>query len=213
MGAIMNFKQNGIALLMSLVVLLVLSLLATSSMQNSVMQERMSNASREGLIALEAAEAAMREIEDTLEGLTSLDNFGELSEDEKSNINNKKGWYQAGFAPPVLDDATWAEGTSSPSLKATGIDGIEPRYFIEYRGGVAVQPGAASDRTVRNLNFEGTGDSAGGGGAAGPGDSEISIQAESMRIVVMAKGPSGESRTIVESYYFISANNIESSEG
>lgn len=212
----MNFRQNGIALLMSLVVLLVLSLLATSSMQNSVMQERMSNASREGLIALEAAEAAMREIEDNLEKLTSLDNFGELTEDKKNNIkniNNKTGWYQAGFAPPVLDDATWADSDSSPSLKATAIDGIEPRYFIEYRGGVAVQPGAASDRTVRNLNFEGTGDSAGGGGAAGPGDSEISVQAESMRIVVMAKGPSGESRTIVESYYFISANNIESSEG
>lgn len=182
---------------MSLIILLALSLLATSSMQNSVMQERMSNASREGLITLEAAEAALREVEDSLEGLTNLNDFGTAS-----------GWYQTGDAPAVLSKDTW---DSDGVLTANAIDGLEPKYFIEYLGRVSVLPGSMSgDRTVRNLNFEGSGDSSGGGGAAGPGDAEISIEAESMRIVVMATGPSEQSRRIIESYYFISANNIES---
>ncbi|WP_372965498.1 PilX N-terminal domain-containing pilus assembly protein [Marinobacter sp.] len=192
-------REKGIALLMSLIILLALSLLATSSMQNSVMQERMSNASREGLITLEAAEAALREVEDSLEGLTNLNDFGTAS-----------GWYQTGDAPAVLSDDTWSEN-SDEVLVANSIDGLEPKYFIEYLGRVSVLPGSMSgDRTVRNLNFEGSGDSSGGGGAAGPGDAEISIEAESMRIVVMATGPSEQSRRIIESYYFISANNIES---
>jgi len=205
-------RQKGIALLMSLIILLVLSLLATSSMQNSVMQERMSNSSREGLITLEAAEAALREIEDSLEGLDSLENFGEVNDDGDSYTENpENGWHYAGLAPPVLDDATWK--SEELVLKTNSVDGLEPRYFIEYLGRVSVLPGAVGDRSLRNLNFEGTGDKYGGGGAAGPGDSEISIQAESMRIVVMAIGPSEQSRKIIESYYFISANNIESSEG
>ncbi|MBU2952351.1 hypothetical protein KO499_00935 [Marinobacter sp. F3R08] len=208
----MMYRQKGIALLMSLIILLVLSLLATSSMQNSVMQERMSNSSREGLITLEAAEAALREIEDSLESLDSLENFGELNEDEDDYSSDPEdGWHWAGFAPPVLDDATWED--DELVLKADPVDGLEPKYFIEYLGRVSVLPGAVGDRSLRNLNFEGTGDTYGGGGAAGPGDSEISVQAESMRIVVMAIGPSEQSRKIIESYYFISANNIESSEG
>ena len=194
----MMYRQKGIALLMSLIILLVLSLLATSSMQNSVMQERMSNSSREGLITLEAAEAALREIEDNLEGLNSLENFGEVNADGDSYTKNPaNGWHYAGLAPPVLDDATWE--SDELVLKANPVDGLEPSYFIEYLGRVSVLPGATGDRTVRNLNFEGTGDASGGGGAAGPGDSEMSIQAESMRIVVMANGPSGQSRKIIES--------------
>ncbi|WP_417536845.1 pilus assembly PilX family protein [Methylophaga sp.] len=197
-------REKGVALLMSLVILLVLSLLATSSMQNSVMQERMSNSSREGLITLEAAEAALREVEDGLEGLTTLSNFGDDDGD-----GNAAGWYWTGYAPAVLSEGTWSD--EDKVLTASSVDGLEPKYFIEYLGRVFVLPSSmAGDRTVRNLNFEGAGDTSGGGGAAGPGDAEISIEAESMRIVVMAVGPSGQSRRIIESYYFISANNIES---
>ena len=39
---------------MSLVILLVLSLLALSGMQGSIMQERMTTAQRDGMLALEA---------------------------------------------------------------------------------------------------------------------------------------------------------------
>lgn len=199
-------RQKGAALLMSLVILLVLSLLATSSMQNSIMQERMSTSTREGLIALEAAEAALREVEGQLEGLDSLDNFG-----NDTGTGNSNGWFFTGFAPSVFADETWT--TAEKSLAASEIDGITPRYFIEYRGPVKlskVSSGDGGEKELRNLNFEGKGDTDGGGGSAGPGESDIMGTAESMRIVVMAKGPSEQSRKIIEAYYFVSAKNMQS---
>ncbi|MCL7945876.1 PilX N-terminal domain-containing pilus assembly protein [Marinobacter sp. ATCH36] len=201
----MLYRQKGAALLMSLVILLVLSLLATSSMQNSIMQERMSTSTREGLMALEAAEAALREVEEQLEGLDSLDNFG-----SDTGSGNDDGWFHTGFAPAVFDDSTWGSGTKS--LEASEIDGITPRYFIEYRGPVELtRAGQGGDgEYLLNLNFEGKGNRDGGGGTAGPGGSDILGKAESMRIVVMAEGPSEQSRKIIEAYYFVSAKNMQS---
>lgn len=198
-------RQKGVALLMSLVILLVLSLLATSSMQNSIMQERMSTSSREGLLALEAAEAALREVEEDLEELTSLNGFG---------ISN--GMHDKGEAPAVFDSATWT--TDSKSLSASEVDGITPRYFVEYRGPVSLTADAANGGGaggfIVNLNFEGKGKLGGGGGGAagtaGPGGADLTGKAESMRIVVMAQGPSDQSRKIIEAYYFVSAGNFES---
>lgn len=199
----MIYRQKGVALLMSLVILLVLSLLATSSMQNSIMQERMSTSSREGLMALEAAEAALREVEGDLEQLTSLAGFG---------VND--GFHSTGDAPGVFDEDTW---TTSDSEGATPVDGITPRYFVEYRGTVNLTrareeaPGNA-EGTILNLNFEGKGALTAGGGAAGtagPGSADLMGQAESMRIVVMAQGPSEQSRKIIETYYFVSAKNFD----
>jgi type IV pilus assembly protein PilX len=194
----MIHRQKGVALLMSLVILLVLSLLATSSMQNSIMQERMSTSSREGLLALEAAEAALREVEEDLEGLTSLNGFG-----------SSNGMHDKGDAPGVFDSATWT--TDSESLAATEVGGITPRYFVEYRGPVSLTRDGqgANGEYLLNLNFEGTGNRDGGGGAAGPGGSDIMGKAESMRIVMMAQGPSEQSRKIIEAYYFVSAKNFE----
>ncbi|HCW92024.1 MAG TPA: hypothetical protein DHU56_18550 [Marinobacter sp.] len=194
----MIHRQKGVALLMSLVILLVLSLLATSSMQNSIMQERMSTSSREGLMALEAAETALREIEENLEGLTALTKFG-----------TSKGFYDKGDAPGVFDSATWTAPKNA--LAATEVDGITPRYFVEYRGPVSLTRDGqgANGEYLLNLNFEGKGNRDGGGGAAGPGGSDIMGKAESMRIVVMAQGPSEQSRKIIEAYYFVSAKNFE----
>gem|GEM_PF-885923 len=202
----MLYRQKGAALLMSLIILLVLSLLATSSMQNSIMQERMSTSTREGLMALEAAEAALREVEGQLEGLESLDNFG-----NDAGSGNDKGWFYTGFAPAVFDDSTWAP-ESEKSLAATSVDGMTPRYFIEYRGPVELNQSAqgANGEYLLNLNFEGNGNRDGGGGTAGPGGSDIMGKAESMRIVVMAEGPSEQSRKIIEAYYFVSAKNLQS---
>lgn len=198
----MIYRQKGVALLMSLVILLVLSLLATSSMQNSIMQERMSTSSREGLMALEAAEAALREVEEDLEGLTSLNGFG-----------GSNGMHDKGDAPGVFDSATWT--TDSKSQSASEVDGITPRYFVEYRGPVSLtaETNGGTVDGIMNLNFEGKGKLSGGGGAAGtagPGGADLTGRAESMRIVVMAQGPSDQSRKIIEAYYFVSAENFGS---
>src|SRR5690606_35890413 len=55
--------QRGAALFVSLMLLLVLTILAISSMQGTVLQEQMVSAQRDGQIAFEGAEHAMREAE------------------------------------------------------------------------------------------------------------------------------------------------------
>jgi type IV pilus assembly protein PilX len=179
-------SQRGIALILSLVILLVLSVLAASSMQGSIMQERMSITARESSLALEAAEAGLREVESRLSNLDSLDNFGNAD-----GTGNRTGWYHIGYAPKVFDATTW---TGSGVIEAAEIDGITPLYFLEYRGLVSLNIGGSLG-SVRNLNYEGRGDAAGGSSAA-------SAEAESVRIVVMAEGPSGQSRKMIEGFYF-----------
>jgi|SRR5690554_4359862 len=186
MSAMKLRSQQGIALILSLVILLVLSVLAASSMQGSIMQERMSITARESSLALEAAEAGLREVESRLSNLTSLDNFG-----NSDGTGNQSGWYHIGYAPEIFDPDTWA---GNGVIEAAEVDGITPRYFVEYRGLVSLNVGGSLG-SVRNLNYEGRGDAAGGSGAA-------SAEAESVRIVVMAQGPSGQSRKMIEGFYF-----------
>jgi type IV pilus assembly protein PilX len=59
-------KQRGVALLIALMVLLVLTLLGLTSSNVSVMQERMSSNAREYNDAFQTAEQTLREIEDRL---------------------------------------------------------------------------------------------------------------------------------------------------
>jgi len=167
-------RQAGVALLLSLVILLVLSLLAISSMQGSVMQERMASAQRDGVIALETTESGLKEAETVLDGLTDLDDFGSTT-----------GFYDAADnnAPDPFAASTWTSGQSAAAIAGTAIDGRTPRYFFEYKGPVELSP---EEDLPRNLK--------GGGGAGG----EI---LESARVVVMGPGPSGNSRRILESFY------------
>lgn len=167
-------KQSGVALLLSLVILLVLSLLAISGMQGSVMQERMATAQRDGVIALETAEAGLREAETVLDGLTDLDDFGATD-----------GFYNAADAnlPDPFASATWVGGDQAPAIAGVAVDGRTPRFFFEYKGPVEL---SSEDELPRDLGAQMRSDD---------------VQLESARIVVMAPGPSGNSRRLLESFY------------
>lgn len=166
--------QQGVALLLSLVILLVLSLLAISSMQGSVMQERMATAQRDGVVSLETAEAGLRQAEQVLEDLTNLDNFGTAA-----------GFFETADEdlPNPYSPAIWTDNTMT--IAGTEIDGRVPRFFFEYKGKVSLQP-ESDDNLPRDL---------GAPARSGP------VELDSARIVVMAPGPSGESRRIIESFY------------
>lgn len=166
-------RQRGAALLMSLVILLVLTLLAVSGMQGSVMQERMATAQREGVIALEAAEAGLRQAEQVLDGLTDLTDFGSTN-----------GFYLATDTdlPSPYAAATWdPSGTSSAA--GTAVNGLTPRFYFEYKGEVTLN---ALDELPRNL-------------AGGLPQTDVTMHAA--RVVVMGPSPSGEGRRIIESFY------------
>jgi type IV pilus assembly protein PilX len=174
-------RQSGAVLLMSLIILLVLTLLAISSMQGSVMQERMTSAQRDGMLALEFAERALVEAETRLDGLSDLDDFGSTT-----------GFYESvsgsGSAPPSpFAASTWSRSgeTGDPvsAIAATAVNGQEPLYFYDYKGSVTLD---AQGQLPRDLSQY---------GAVGPTEFEY------VRIVVRAPGPSGTSNRLLEGFY------------
>ncbi|MGQ7276011.1 pilus assembly PilX family protein [Marinobacter sp. V034] len=170
-----GIRQRGAALLMSLVILLVLTLLAVSGMQGSIMQERMASAQRDGVLALEVAETAMGEVEAILDGMSDLSDFG-----------STKGFYQTGDAPIPSDAVTWTKDTNGDNVSvadASAVNGIVPRYFIEYKGTVTLD---AEGQLPRDM---------GQYGGSGPTEFDYA------RIVVEARGPSGQSRRLIEGFY------------
>ncbi|WP_199458091.1 MULTISPECIES: pilus assembly PilX family protein [unclassified Marinobacter] len=171
-------KQKGAALLLSLVILLVLTLLAVSGMQGSTMQERMSTAQRDGMLALEIAETAMREAESTLDNLSDLSDFG-------STTGFYDGTLSSTTVPSPFTKATWSPDPADPNnaIDGTAVNGVTPQFLFEYKGKVVVDSQGQLPRDFSQY------------GSAGPAEFDYA------RILVRAEGPSGSSRRLLEGFY------------
>jgi len=172
-------KQKGAVLLVSLVILLVLTLLAVSGMQGSIMQERMSTAQRDGMFALEIAENAMREAEAALDGLSDLSDFG-------STTGFYDGTDTTTTVPSPFAAATWSlDGSSDPdnAVKGTAVNGVDPLFMFEYKGKVTVDSEGQLPRDFSQY------------GAAGAAEFDYA------RILVRTSGPSGSSMRLLEGFY------------
>ncbi|TYC60460.1 hypothetical protein FMN52_05585 [Marinobacter sp. BW6] len=134
MRRINSHRQTGAALILSLLLLLVLTLLAVSSMQGTIMQERMVSGEREGMQSLEIAESALRDAEVTLEGINVLSVF-----------DGSDGLYAQDDAAPDPLTLDWA--ASGNVIAGTSVDGVTPRYFIQHMGD-AYQPEKLTDIVV-----------------------------------------------------------------
>ena len=170
-----HVNQRGSALLLALIMLLVLSLLAISGMEGSLMQERMTTAQREGVMALEIAESGAQDaeywIEENLVTLTDFDGTDALYDATEENEG----------APNVFDQSVWND--SSQTRAADAVEGVTPRYLIEYMGEGFTPP----QRTDGNIG--GYRHDSGGGNA------------QAFRIVVRAESPSGRGQRLLEVFY------------
>lgn len=70
-------RCRGIALFLSLVILLVTTILGVSSVRTSYLQERMSRGALDTSMAFQAAEAALHDAENHIDSLTEVDAMGE----------------------------------------------------------------------------------------------------------------------------------------
>ncbi|MEN9904638.1 MAG: hypothetical protein RLZZ555_1203 [Pseudomonadota bacterium] len=125
-------KQAGTALIVALVFLIVLAMLGLWSVSNNVLQERMAGNTRNRDLALQAAEAALRDAELTLRdwcqgpwngqnGLLSDDNDGNDADDTMSTPNDRAYW---------SDLARW---TSYRTVSSGAFSQVAepPRYVIQ----------------------------------------------------------------------------------
>lgn len=119
--------QAGVALFISLVLLLVLTIIGVSAVQTTSLEVRMTRNEHDVLLAFQAAESALRDAEQVLQNITSTVVF-----------DGSGGLYDLPMLgePEVWRDASvWGPGGS---VAATPVAGTaeRARYIVEYLGPV-----------------------------------------------------------------------------
>lgn len=118
-------KQQGVVLVVALIMLLLMTILGLSSMQTTTLEEKMAGAIRDKQIAFQSAEVALREGEDYLTA-ASLPAF-----------NNSGGLYSpSGTSGDQWKSVAWSAGTAAacncfiPNV-SVGLGVPKPRYILE----------------------------------------------------------------------------------
>jgi type IV pilus assembly protein PilX len=124
-----NHRTNtGVALFISLVLLLVLTILGVSVVQTTSLEIRMARNEHDTLLAFEAAESALRDAEAVLEATTSTfayNNGGVGGLWDMPDVADDNRWE---------DDAIWSDGRTI--VAPTAVDATpsqpQPRFMIEH---------------------------------------------------------------------------------
>lgn len=123
-------RQQGVVLIVSLVLLLVLTVLGIAAIQSTSLEERMAGNQRAHQLAFEAAEAALRQGEQALNGLASLPPFDGSVLGYYPNSTDASG-------NPLTAGADWQNWNWTKSIAYTGALGIggntgaTASYYIE----------------------------------------------------------------------------------
>ena len=119
-------KQEGVALFISLVLLLLLTIIGVSAVQTTSLELRMARNDNDTLLAFQAAESALRDAETLLDGVATIAVFtagGNNGQWTVAQLGNPARWEQAGI---------WT-GTNSV-VAATAITGVDQpaRFIVEH---------------------------------------------------------------------------------
>lgn len=127
-------SQSGSALIIALVFLLVLTLLGTSTMRTSTMQERMAGNMRDWNIGFQRAEAGLRSAEEYLLDTDNLPEFNDTNGHYEINSDDRPDW-------TVTPTAVGAGG----SIPYPAEGSVERRYYIERLS--SIRPAGTSTET------------------------------------------------------------------
>lgn len=129
-----NVKQSGAVLFVGLMMLLIMSLIAVTSMQGSTLELRMAGNSRDSLVALQSAEAALSAGErflDTAALSVNLADFDTNGSDGLYNNSDDELW-------KTID---WQDANSKKHLAFHPSNvTTEPRYIIQHIAETQVAP-------------------------------------------------------------------------
>jgi type IV pilus assembly protein PilX len=115
-------RQSGAALIVALIFLLLMTLLSTSSMRTSTMQERMAGNMRDWNLGFQSAEATLRQAEQYLLDTDVLPDFDDTNGHYQINSPDRPVW----VGPGQTDGAGGSiEYVFDPNLSR------QPRYYIE----------------------------------------------------------------------------------
>ncbi len=138
-------RQEGAVLAVSLILLLVVTLLAVSSMQGTMLEEKMAGNTLDRNLAFQSAESAVREAEIAIEGVASL-----------GNLDGTAGLFGlTDTEPEATYAATWTDASQHVVTNASYGAYQAPEYFVKHFTTVVGTEGA--------LNMSGYGDNKGSG--------------------------------------------------
>lgn len=138
-------RQSGAVLVVSLILLLVITLIAVSSMQGTALEEKMAGNSLDRNLAFQATESALREAELSIEGIASLGGF--------DGTAGRFGLTQ--LEPAATSSSTWTDSTKHVAASENYGSYSTPQYYIKHFTTAVGTEGA--------LNLSGYGDNKGTG--------------------------------------------------
>jgi len=164
--------QRGAILVVSLMLLLVLTIIGVSSMQGTALEESMSYATRDRTIALQSAEAGLREAEAWIEAVAS-----------PAALTGSNGLYRRADTIPYYNTpATWLDANTSNYVTATAPTGSSSAKYIVKELGLVSGTQGSMNLTGYGEN-KGSGDvttfqvtSRGTGGAANEAGAEVILR-------------------------------------
>lgn len=164
--------QRGAVLAVSLILLVVVTLIAVSSMQGTMLEEKMAGNALDRNLAFQSTESAVREAELAIEGITSLGGF-----------DGSAGLFGLTDGEPYAGNpATWTDGTLHRVASENYGSYVAPRFYTKHFTTVVGTEGA--------LNMSGYGDNKGTG--------DVSI----FKITARGTGGNADSaEVIVRTYY------------
>ena len=187
-GRTLPRHQSGLALFMSLVMLLIITILGLSSVQTTTLQERMARNARDTNLAFQATEAAIKDAETLVETFGSLVDFGNDPRINPAQCytspNDDVGfYYERGYnCTSNWSGIDWSSSTGFITA-ATEITGVadQPKYIVEHVKTVV----ADEDR----LNLDNIGQDTGSG------------RAQIFRITVYGTGGTDTAHVMIQSTY------------
>ena len=136
-------RHDGSALIVSLLILVVMTLIGITAVSTSGLEERMAGNVRDEQVAFQAAEIALRDGEAFIDGIASTAGF-----------NSSNGLYPQDSSPDISPTSSIWTGTNSKVYSGTlGAEKSPPRYVIEVLG----------SQGNADVNIGGYGDSSGVG--------------------------------------------------
>jgi type IV pilus assembly protein PilX len=119
-------REQGAALFVSLIILLLMTMIGVTAMQTTTLQERMAGSTRDLNLAFQAAEAALREAEDFLDaaslpdfnGTNGLYRFDPVASDPSTSV-------------PVWKKSDWSWSNAREYQGTLSDLHAKPRYVIE----------------------------------------------------------------------------------
>jgi len=186
-------RQQGIALFLSLVMLLILTLLGISSVQTTTLEQRMARNARDSNMAFHGAETAVSDAEVFIDAQADMSLFPGTQDDLENTLGGAglhtalggAEYWQCGLATCVngTDLSYMDEDTGNFRSAGTVIGGLadEPKYVVEYVKRVIIEEDT--------LNIGNIGEQLGSG------------TAYVFRITARGTGATAQSHVVVQTLY------------